>query len=645
MASCQPVLPLTKIKKGIIMSKRNEATLRLFNSVLKTTITPVSKESYVALLGRTIPKGYILEEGIIPTTELLETIESLVGISGEKANAAFHKSWKVVMESGLKSLAIQQMVHYITTYGFESAGIYSEDTVYIPNEKLILPEINVNFPLVMIKTITDTQLLSKIIKLGQGIALHQDTLADIMTIVEDIKYPPEFIGKIKNNELKSLLNDYYQIAPTNPVEFLRYVISKLTDESLLIKNKFLIDKIKNSNSKFLDELMLKAPDDLASIFLRYKPLFLAMKSISKNKTFYNRLRKKANKLHKPLPTNYLNSVTAQIKEDTLNGTELWDKLAGVTIFRKIKLAQALSYRASLTKEENPIVYRVRNGKGWASNFIWNKKLRRNTIDALDIVMGAIVLDIRENVVGKTVYIPENINYALPASEKQFVGFIPCGSYVSVPEDMVVGVHWTNTKNRVDLDLSLISENCKVGWDGKIRDKVLGIHYSGDVTDAPKPNGASELFYIEEKQTIPSIMMLNYFNFQDSDEVRAKLLVAHEKPDTLNKQYVVDVNNIIASTNIKIARKSNVLGCVVGVGDENRFYFSNSSIGKTRSAINNESIKQAREFYVKSLLNSLDFNDILRQAGARIVNTKPMNEEYIDLAPESLDKNTIIDLLQ
>jgi len=88
-------------------NKTNKATLRLFNSVLKTTLTPVPKGSYVTLLGRTIPKGYILEEDIIPYPGLLETIEGIVGISGEKANAAFHKSWKVVIESDLESLAIQ----------------------------------------------------------------------------------------------------------------------------------------------------------------------------------------------------------------------------------------------------------------------------------------------------------------------------------------------------------------------------------------------------------------------------------------------------------------------------------------------------------------------------------------------------------
>ena len=132
--------------------------------------------------------------------------------------------------------------------------------------------------------------------------------------------------------------DYYHIVPTEPVEFLRHVISKLTDQSLLIKNKSLIEKIKQSNGKFLDELMTKAPVDLGSIFLRYKPLFLAMRSISNHKRVFNRLRRDAKTMHRPLQViipiffvnrqplseswlinlNYFDSIFLQIKDFIAN---------------------------------------------------------------------------------------------------------------------------------------------------------------------------------------------------------------------------------------------------------------------------------------------------------------------------------------
>ena len=271
---------------------------------------------------------------------------------------------------------------------------------------------------------TADEILDKIIELGSGIALMQETLKDIMTIVEFNKYDSEFVEKIKNRELKALLFDYYGIVPKEPVEFLRHLISKLTDESLVIKNKYLINKIKESNGKFLDELLKQTPNNLAEIFFRFKPLFLAMKSISKNKTFFNRLRKKANELHKPLPEDYLNNVTMRIKRNSLNLDFLKKKLGTATIFRKIRLAYALKFRENVG---DSIVYQIRNGRGWATGF----HCEGNVEDALNVVSDSIVNDIRSNVEGKTIYIPENVNYALPATEKQFTGYLPTGSYVSV----------------------------------------------------------------------------------------------------------------------------------------------------------------------------------------------------------------------
>lgn len=256
------------------------ATLRLFNAI------QVDQKQHQnippAILERTVKNGYILDPAIRPTEALLNTIESVVGLSGEKANAAFHKSWTVVQDSSMEELVTQQIIHYITTYGFETLGIYREDAVYIPHEVLELPAIQENLALTVIKAMDAQELLGRIISLGSGIALSQETLYDIVAIVLDNNFDSGFVQNIGNRELKALLSDFYGLVPTEPVEFLRHLISKLTDESLLIKNDYLIDKIKSSNGKFLDILLKDAPDDLASIFFRFKPLFLAMKSISNN---------------------------------------------------------------------------------------------------------------------------------------------------------------------------------------------------------------------------------------------------------------------------------------------------------------------------------------------------------------------------
>lgn len=623
----------------------NKATLRLFSAI--EVDNKQKKDLPESLLVRTIQNGYILDSTIQPTEELLNTIESIVGISGIKANSAFHKSWQIIQDSSIESLVTQQIIHYITTYGFESLGIYREDAVYIPKEILELPNITDDIPLVVIKAMTAEEILNSIVKLADGIALAQETLDDIMEIVKGHNYGKSFVEKIGNRELKALLLDFYGIVPSEPVEFLRHLISKLTDESLLIKNKYLIDKIKQSNGKFLDTLLKDAPEDLASIFFRFKPLFLAMKSISHNKTYFNQLRKKAKKQHKPLPEDYLNSITSQIKYEKLNLETLAQKLKKATIFRKIRLAYALKYRLDIN---DSIIYRVRNGRGWATEFDyeWWYVVKDKTQQALEIVINSIVEDVKRNIEGKTIYIPRNIHYALPATEKQFTGYFPTGTYVVTQEDMIVGIHWTNTKkNRVDLDLSVIGESGKIGWDADYYSEEKEVLFSGDMTDARPPDGASELFYLKQASQEARILMVNYFNFVKGDKVEAKILVAQEKPDNFRLNYMVDVNKIIASANITITKIQNILGIIVNINKENRVYFANISIGNSVTSGNYQQSQQARNYLVTKLVNSLELRTVLTMAGAKIIDEIPEDkeEEYINLSPEALDKTTIINLIR
>jgi len=620
--------------------KMHAASLRLFNAIQVRKREPLAVPRGV--LERTIKNGYILDPAIEPSPDLLNTIEGIVGISGEKASATFHKSWAVVRDSPIEVLVLQQIFHYITTYGFEALGVYSEDTVYIPREALELPDIQENIPLIVIKAMTAGELLDVTVGLGSsGVALMQETLDDIMAIIEANEYDPAFIAKITNRELKTLLLDFYHVVPDEPVEYLRWLISKLTGESLLIKNDYLISKIKDANGKFLDLLLEDAPDDLASIFLRYKPLFLALKSISKAKRgFFNRLRKDARKMHKPLTPDYLNSITAQIKRGELDLTTLKRRLETAIVWRKARLACALQFRLNAG---NSTIYRVRNGRGWATDFEWPADKAETVQAVLALVLASIANDIRLNVEGKTIYIPADVGYALPATEKQFTGHFPNGSYVAVPEDMIVGVHWTNTENRVDLDLSVISASGKVGWDSSYRTSSRDVLFSGDLTDAPKPNGASELFYLQAGQTQANVVMLNYYNFSGGDQVEAKVLVAHDKPDVFDKNYVVDASNIIASANVNIAQKQSVLGLIICVNAKNRFYFANASIGNSITSSSGEQSGHARSFLVDSLVNSVGLGAILTAAGAHVVNEKP-GGEYLNLAPEALDKTTILNLL-
>jgi len=614
------------------------ATLRLFKAI--QVERKLERGSANAVCEKTINKGYIIDPSIEVDDELQAMIEDVVLVSGEKANAAFHKSWSVVRNSSMEELVMQQILHYFTTYGFEARGFYSADAVYVPRELLQLPALSSDIPIIIIKAMTAQEIRMAIVKLGSGIALSASTIDDIMTIVKGNRFDSALAEEIFNRELKAVLNDYFDLAPSQPLEFLRYVISKLTDESLLIKNDELIGKIKQANGKFLDMLLKQAPEDLASIFYRFKPLFLALKSISGNKRFFNRLRKQAVKLHKPLPEDYLNSVTAQLKRGALDLAVLEQRLAKVSAFRKVRLAYALNHRLHAG---DSIVYRVRNGRGWATEFNWSASLRKNTRQALDVVVASLAGDVRKNVEAKTIYIPKDVYYALPATEKQFTGNLPSGSSVKVAHNLVVGVHWQNTDKRVDLDLSVIGESGKYGWDAAYRSQDNEILFSGDMTDAPAPHGASELFYIKAGIDESRILMLNYFNQQKGDEVTAKLLVAHEKPGKFNRNHMVDVSNIIASANISVTRKQCILGLIANVHGKNRVFFANINLGNSITASQNAHSTHARKYLVESTLNAIDLRYILRKAGAIVVDEK-VDYMHIDLSPETLNKSTIMELL-
>ena len=156
-----------------------KATLRLFKAVpIKSRL---KNDPDSPTLAKTIPLGYVLDTSIESTQAMLKTINKHVGLSGEQANATFHKSWEKVRSADIEQLVLEQIMHYVTTYGFAEYGIYSPSTVYIPAEKLDLPLVTDSIPLTYIRGLTAPELLAEIVKLGSGVALHEDSLNDIMT--------------------------------------------------------------------------------------------------------------------------------------------------------------------------------------------------------------------------------------------------------------------------------------------------------------------------------------------------------------------------------------------------------------------------------------------------------------------------------
>ncbi len=623
-----------------------DSILRLFNAI---EIKLKEKKENNEILKETIKNGFIFSPEIIANysfqelQNFIKIVNKEIGLNAKQINNSFHKSWQKIKEANIEDLIFEQILHYFTTYGFESLGIYNKDFIFIPNEVLEIPDIKIDeIKLIVIKGYTKEEIKNKLLELlNSGIAFKDKTKKDILDISLYIGLNEEEIFNIKNKEVKIVLYDYLNIFPKNNVEFLRYIIYKSTEKTLIIKNKKLIEEIKSKQNinilGLLENYNKKyGLEKLAEIFYRYKPLWIAFRTNKGLKIIINKIRRLAKKNHKPMQEDFLNSITGMIKNNKIiDINKLKIELGKVNVFRKIRLANALKFRMN---EIISILFKIRNGKGYAKEYNFDNKTNLKLI--YNIVIDSIIEKIKlEN---KKIYIPKFIEYALPSTEKQFIGNIPFGTCIKIDKDLIFGVHWENDKtNRIDLDLSMINNETKIGWNSYYRNESKSILFSGDMTDAKLPNGASELFYINIKNEEDYIFYLNFFNYYEVD-LPFSIIVAKEKVDNLNKNYMVNPNNILAKIKTIINTKQKMLGYLKTGNKENRFYFSEIIIGKSNVSRNTEyscHIKNYLRDYYKSIIT---LNSILEKANAIIVNKK--EDCDIDLSLENLEKDTIINLL-
>ena len=648
---------------------------------------------------------------LIPSTadeEVVQNAIEMYGKDGEKWNQTFHKDFEIVKNAPIEDLIAQQMIHYITTYGFESLGMYDSDLVYIPKEKLEIPELDAEqIEFISIRPYTEQELTDKIMNLlTSGIALSEQTVKDIMVLSDFID--KDRFDEIKNREVKITLYDKYNIMPRNPDEFFKYLLFKLTGSTLKIQSTEMIERVRKSDKKLALQMIVsyltktpKGYEKLSSIFLRNKNLFLALKvkkcdenTSEKSSTrkelngVINKLRKLADDNHKPLPKNVLDCLTDEKVE--ISDEELTKKLDDITIFREIRILNAMLY--ALGGNDN-IVYRIRNGKSYVSTLKHERRENRflTLVKRTEIVRKHLENRVSEKVKGKTIYIPSNVTYSAPTSEKQFSGNIPQGSYLEVPResDMVYGIHWKNlerdgssitysntfygetnrssTEERVDLDLKQMNKSEVFGWDASYRSSSSNILFSGDITDAKLPNGATELFYVGKNYGHGAFLVtLNMFTYNSKD-VPFEFVIAKSddfQPD-IRRNYVINPNNILEKVDmvVKNTERQKIVGFIV-IGDTIRFYFNDFTAGLSVSTSSRNEITMGAFDYLQAYSKTqLKLNNLLKESGA-ILTDKPTVTVYdtvydelgtetkvprevpvdIDLSVESIQKDTIINLL-
>jgi len=645
-----------------------KSMIRLFKAVpIESEHRFVEKNILKEILSLTLPYGFVLSKSVISNyskdeiLDIIDIVKDELIVSSEQMNASFHKSWDKVRNVSNLQLVMEQLIHYFTTYGYEMIGIgYQKGSIYIPPEELDIPELREDIILLYINGYTLPTIKDKLMSLlSSGIAMKGSTIKDAVNIAETVSISEEDINKVKNKETKVILYKLLDIIPKDPVEFLRYIVFRITDSTLLIKSRDKWRDIRTKaeiGTKILENAPSKSPfvlrslfdrykrkyglKGLAKIFYRFKPLFLAMRSNERVRPVINKIRRLAVKYHEPMKEDYLNTITARIaRGEKIDKKILKSYLNKVNIFRKMRLLYALRFRCT---DATGIMYHIRNGKSFATSLEIKNKSEYNRI--YNVVLDDVTKNISPFVKDKKIYIPYNISYVVPATEKQFVGNIPVGSYVMVDGDIVFGIHWTDVDtHRIDLDLSIYDSNIgKIGWNTSYRSHDRSTLFSGDLTAAPPPHGASELFYVENTSDMFSLVYINYYNYRSNISPDYKIFIGKEDRSIYEKKHMLDPNKVICTTTGTINRKQKMIGLLVTENGVSRFYFMDHDIGKSIVSSEEEYTKYIQDYLLHFYNNTVSLAKMLSMAGAVIVDDP--KESDIDLSPNKLEKDTIISLL-
>lgn len=596
-------------------------------------------------------------------------IDELYGIDPEQMNATFYKSFKKVADMDRFDIFIDQIVHYFGTYGMEAMGL--DPITILPMQEFEVPDVDVtNIKITVIHVASEGRCLNMINDFAC------DTLAPSKRMVVAFeRFLPLIdtdLNAIQSFELSVMAFDYYNEVPRDGKQFLRFAIYKATGSTLVVKNKRTCDAIRaaqETKSEEIGALFAKAnPIELARIFLRYKPLFLAFKGYSNCGALINKLRRMADTYHEPL-----SDVTIQkFIEHAVNGhgkicRELEEKMSTRDC---VKLLNAMFLRMD-AETGDPAVYNVRNGRSFvkedgyvALTDVQYNRLRNVFYEVYSILRDTLAKTVR----GKTFYIPDYIRYAVPHTEKQFVNNFPWGTTIVPNNDpgtpMTVGVQWFNSKNdeRVDLDLHAFTPTQHFGWnsDYSKTDGDNVVVYTGDMTNAPLPNGAAEAYWISGVSE-PVIFQLNEFSGPAS--VPFKLYLSAVKPSIFDRTRRPNYDDRFANpytmdpSELTIPPIPMMIGGVEGCG-KTLGYFQNGCFTLYSGNLSNSAVPKG-DFakYIQAITaqqsSHINLADLLERAGAVVYTSaedleeaRLANEELevIDLSPENLTATTLMGIV-
>ena len=595
--------------------------------VLTKTVMTTEDEYNIMTCDSLLHSGIIfIDENDLPMSSvpkaIAQTAISFYGYNNETFNRTLIESFATVANMPRDEFYLTQILHYLTTYGTNFT------TPFVVGARTFTPEETKALKITIIRAESASRSLERINELfattvapkAQNVHYYR-ALAPLATIA------PE---EVKSRELMIMMCAERSIRPSDPETLFRYLVYCATKETLIIKNKSLIGMIKraaHNNIELINSLTEDEMKALASIFYRYKPLFLAFKT-PETASVINKIRRLAVKYHKPQSANTIKNFV------NLSSKEQATIIARATNRELIKLYNALAVPSDIR------LFQIRNGKIW----IREEEKEGKVFDKI-CAASAIGIELHKrlkNYRGMTVYIPRGISYAVPYSEKQFSGAIPWGTAIGATDKenaFTIGVHWVNDPDEsgCDLDLHAHTPTRHFGWNSDYISGDGEIIYSGDMTNAPAPKGAAESFYINNVNE-PVILTLNAFNAKSNKQFQ--FFMTEGEDDKMRERATFDASKLIsAPLPLAFADKSSLS---LGIFDNKTFYVYGGNVA--------EGAVPSRDYpkFIEALLNRMSstyrFEALASALKINIVHEAPKDTPFLDLSPEALTVNTLLDFV-
>ena len=566
-------------------------------------------------------------------------------------NKHFHRTWAKIADADLDTLVLEQLIHYFSTYGLEA--LVGQAAPMLPAEKFVPEYMMANVPnkFTVIRVVsyeTAKELFEqKITAVQKPNIVETRMINDILEYYNNQgDYPKINTKDIPSFEVMCMYCMIGGITPSDPQTFLRCVIYLATGSTLIIKNKKTIDEIKRSmsyNLKSYDKILeMFANADLKSlstIFLRYKPLFLAFKASNELKPTINKIRRLARTNHRPLPDVTVANATKLVKENRL--PDVANLINKMSLRNVIKL---YNYSLNASSDCTDVIYNIRNGK----TFTTDRAIDKKSADTLKgMCMGSIIAKLDQRFKGKKFYIPKTVHYKVPVSEKQMIGSIPYGTTIEPEEKgdaLCISIAWENFEGRrTDIDLHLQSVHGCFGWNSNYRSDDTGsseffcneVLYSGDMTDAT--NGATETMRVNANSE--NLFLADVNLYSGSEKCPFKIFLSAGEDFRDRTSGMVDISKALTTPIQLDFREGRSLS--FGYMYKGTFTFYGGTLGRGRIP--------SQQLYLKALnaimnrtRNMLSLNDLIMFGGGTIV-TEP-EEDAVDLSPETVLSQSFFELI-